>query len=184
MHSSAWSRPLKRMPPSLSTHRTPLCYRSVALLGPSSAPQCTLSSQSCVWFLYTVLAGCKSHRDSLHSQCHPLHWWNPGALPALCAAGLSSAEQQPGGGHRMVSRRGISMHFYCENFTLCKSWNCWWHRFSLDWWSETDYVIMLWSWTLLDLYIWLWEEKKRQVISQSSNKKKSTWLWLYSIKTV
>lgn len=29
MPSSAWSRPRKKMPPSLSTHRTPLCYRSV-----------------------------------------------------------------------------------------------------------------------------------------------------------
>lgn len=50
-----------------------------------------------------LLTGCESYFDSHHPQCHSFYWWNPGALSTLCPAGLSSAEQQPYGGHCVVS---------------------------------------------------------------------------------
>lgn len=110
--SSAWSPRLKKMRPSLSTRRTPLCYRSVALLKVNSVqtiPDID-SFMSCHYkgvFCWFVLPGCKSHSDSLHPQCHPLHWGDPGALPALCSAGLPSAERQPGGSHCVVRSRNV-----------------------------------------------------------------------------
>lgn len=117
MPSSAWSPRLKKMPPSLCTHHTPLCYRSVTqTIKPSLSVRiaqvlihsgCEMSLLTGLWVLYFLLTGCESHSDSLHPQCHPLHWWNPGAFPTLCSAGLSPAERQPSGNHCLVRSRII-----------------------------------------------------------------------------
>lgn len=87
-----------------------------------------------------ILTGCESHGDSLHPQCHPLHWWDPGALSPHCSAGLSSAERQPGGNLCMVRKRNTvtirdSFNFFEINFLsfnpefwlVCEV-VCDWHR--------------------------------------------------------
>lgn len=73
MPSSAWSRPRKKMPPSLSTHRTPLCYRSVALLRCNSATVSTICTNLCLIFFILFLQDVKATvTHSIHSAIHSI----------------------------------------------------------------------------------------------------------------
>lgn len=126
--SSAWNPRLKKTPPSLCTHRTPLCYRSVAPLKANSdcvfnysryrfihvllhSFESVMAKVGLFYWFCIILTGCKSHSDSLHPQCHPLHRWDPGSLPPLRSAGLPSAERQPGGIHCVVRSRTVQKNF-------------------------------------------------------------------------
>lgn len=96
------------------------------MLQVSSFPQSKTLHSLCYYFgIYThqkvltglmFLTGCESHIDSLHPECHSFYWWNPGALSTLCSIGLSSAEQQPGGGHSLVSTARRSWEFRPYSF--------------------------------------------------------------------
>lgn len=82
--SSAWNPRLKKTPPSLCTHRTPLCYRSVAPLKANSDCVFTIpgidsftfccthlkvSRQRCVFFIGFVL----SSQDVKATVTHSIH---------------------------------------------------------------------------------------------------------------
>lgn len=80
--SSAWSPRLKKMRPSLSTRRTPLCYRSVALLKVNSNSVQTIpdidSFMSCHVITKLCFVGLSSQdvkatvTHSIHSAIHSI----------------------------------------------------------------------------------------------------------------
>lgn len=114
MLSSAWSPRQRRTPPSLCTHPTPSCCRSVALLSPNfdrASMKPVNDSFDYIFFVpieifctaLIFFTGRKRYLDSLHPECYSFYWWNPGALSTFCSTGPSSAKQQSYGGHSVVS---------------------------------------------------------------------------------
>lgn len=135
MLSSAWSPLQRKMAPSLCTHLTPSCCRSVAPLNLNSNSTHILPLfDALTWFLFLsgllFLTGRESHIDSLHPQCHSFYWWNPGALSTLCSTRLPSGEQQSDGGHSVVS--------YCKFERLFKLDSVW-IRLKRLFWEYTNF---------------------------------------------